>query len=231
MKTIEDIRVESGDTPFSPAAEKVLADAQTTDYDITSYCHIVVLDRTCDLTERRAAVWLLGRFEFAPVGPVLQSLAKDEGEVTEIRAEAVRACGRLGASWLSPLVYLSDSAAYSIAEATIYSVGTYAMGEPWGPQLVAGLIKKPLEQDSLRALAVDLLGSAPPDAPGVRDTALAALYDASAEVRFFAINTVGQLGMVDDARDRLVELSHDRSLVDGWGSISDEARQVLGGPQ
>jgi len=226
VKTVDEVRQESGESGLSPIADAIAEAAESAGIEISVYCRTIAGDRSRNGDEREEAVWLLGRLDASVAVDDLQALALDETESIGVRAEAVRACGRLTRASLRSLTSLIAHRSQPLVEATLYSLGFYATSEPWALDLVLKFLSNPANTARLRALAVDLLGGAE-DSPAVRQAALLALGDEDAEVRLFAINTVEQLGILDLAHNQIEALVADDAFIPGWGRVSDRAREAL----
>lgn len=209
--------------------EEVIRDSLQADA-VESFLTELVQAKEHPKDRRSAAVWILGHTEVFEAMPALREVLLDDSDDASVRAEAARSFALLK---LDPFEVLADlvkdeSQPDALRSAALWSLGFFHIDNPKTvAHLVETLSSAAESFAGSKSLAIDLLGSADPKIDAVRITAAKALGDDDPEVQFFAINTVCQLGLVEETREALEALRDSDAFVKGWGSISEKAHDCL----
>jgi hypothetical protein len=171
---------------------------------------------------RRIACWMLARLHDQRAGPVLvRALGSEQAE---LQAEAASAIGLLPSDeGVDPLVNrLRGDPVVFVREAAAYGLGLLAVDGALGA--LVGAMNDRREIPSVRGTAAEALSHFGAEAV---EPLIEALKDDSAEVRFWAAFSLGELGDPGALPELARVASTDTGVVEGWGTVRKEAADAI----
>ncbi|MBV9791807.1 MAG: HEAT repeat domain-containing protein [Chloroflexi bacterium] len=203
---------------------------QITSYGIGSFEELlaVVRDEAAAPEIRSAGCWLLGQFrQKRAVYAVLRAF---DSQHDDLRRQAAHTLGVLGSKVaVKPLLKALEYASTVERRAdAAYALGH--IGDERAAQPLLNRLNDAAEDDRVRSQAAESLAYLAVETADVRAALIAALADASAEVRFWSAFTLGELGDPSDhATIRALEhlAASDTTVVTGWWSVGQEAQAAL----
>lgn len=171
---------------------------------------------------RSIAVWLAGILGFESVAPHLEVIVGGESS-TSLKWEAAKALCSLRQGFELFKTLLTESEDAGSRKIAAYALG--CLGDQKASQALCTVLADISEAPDVRGQAAEALGYLLD--PATFECLVKGTSDAEPEVRFWSVFALGQLR---DARARnLLERieSTDNGLVEGWGTIAEEAREAL----
>lgn len=203
---------------------------QVTGYGISSFEHLlaVVQDEAVALDIRIAGCWLIGQLRQKRA--VYALLRVFERGPDGLRQQAAHTLGALGSkAAVKPLLStLQQGRTPEHRSDAAYALGH--IGDARAARPLLDRLNDPAEDPRVRSQAAESLAYLAGPAADVRAALIAALADASAEVRFWAAFALGAIGDGSDPEviRSLEQLAGtDNALVPGWWSVGQEAGAAL----
>lgn len=188
----------------------------------------VLRDTEISPSIRQAAAWLLGRVGSAKDVPHLAFVLYEDNETLVV--ETLLSLGLIGGK--RAVTYLRDFTSKKHLN-TIRGVAIYALGSIGDIQVIPvllSILEDEEEPSILRGSAAEALHRYLPfleTARHMKRAVINALHDPSPEVRLWSVYATAELH-VYEALPLLHQLiADDTAVVQGWGSIADEAKQAV----
>lgn len=178
----------------------------------------IVQDTTMDVEKRTVACWILGAFGEKRAARAL-SIALDDDDLG-VRWEAAKSLSMLGNKrYLRKVITVAlKSKDIESRKAAVYALGWY--GDERAIEPLVNILTENSEDPELRGNAAEALANM--GATSAVVPLMAALRDASIEVRFWAAFALGEVGDLQTVPELKGLASEDTSVLDGWWSVKKE---------
>jgi HEAT repeat protein len=183
----------------------------------------MVKNTQLDRDIRVTLCWLLGNLKVKGAKPVLIALLDDIDDT--VQHQAVIALGQLRSKHaIRPLLSLVATSTDVITR----KLAVYALGEIGNGRVLdflLSILTNPNENPEVRGQIAEAIGVLDAEKASL-PVLLNLLNDDSAEVRFWAIYALGELGD-NDVIPSLEALVNDSSMVENWWTVGQEASETI----